>query len=98
MTLRSLAGLALVAVCLLATACQKLPDQDQNGDTWKVDESKLMSTVPLDYGDLIGVTVNSASRRWVTMYFQRPDKSIVIVGLDQKTWKVWPEPHVLERK
>ncbi len=91
-----LAGLAVV--CLAATACEKLPQWSGEGGGGQIDASKFSDTIPLDYGNLIGATTNSSNPRWVTLWFERPDKSIVIVGVDQHTWRVWMQPRVIGRK
>jgi hypothetical protein len=97
MWIRGLACAAVIGACFWSTACEKLPPQDQERPATDLDASKLTTTIPLEYGDLIGATTNSVSSRWVTLYFQKPDKTIVVVGLDQKTWKVWKEPQVYKR-
>jgi hypothetical protein len=94
---RCLIGIVVVAACLVSTACQKLPSSDREGGSATLDASKLATTIPLEYGDLIAVTINSADTRWATLYFQKPDKSIVIIGLDRTTWKIWKEPHIYPR-
>jgi hypothetical protein len=94
---RGLVGTAVVAACLFATACKRLPAQDGEDVAAELDASKMATTIPLEYGDLVGATINSPNTRWVTLYFQKPDKTIVVVGLDRKTWKVWKEPHVYPR-
>jgi hypothetical protein len=59
----------------------------------------FLFTAALDLGRLYysQITINNADTRWATLYFQKPDKSIVVVGLDRTTWKVWTEPHVYAR-
>ena len=90
MTTRGVLLASLVAVCLTATACQKIKTQ--------TDPTKFGDTIPLEYGNLIAATTNSADPRWVTLWFEKPDKTLVIVGVDQYTWKVWMEPREIGRK
>ena len=89
---------ALAVVCVAVLSCQKLPQPDRESGVEQLDTAKLADTIPLDYGNLIAATTNSTNERWVTLWFERADKSIVIVGVDQRTWKVWTEPRVIGRK
>ena len=98
MRTRGLVLASLVVMCLAGTACQKLPRWDREGGGSGADATKFADTIPLEYGNLIAVTPNSLSPRWVTLWFEKPDKTIVIVGVDQHTWRVWTEPRVIGRK
>ena len=92
-------GLAAAAVvCVAVLSCQKLPQSDRDSGVEQLDTAKLADTIPLDYGNLIAATTNSTNQRWVTLWFERADKSIMIVGVDQRTWKVWTEPRIIGRK
>jgi len=95
---RGLVLATLMAVCLGATACTKLPQWDRAGGKGQFDAAKFADTIPLEYGNLIAATTNSLDPRWVTLWFEKPDKTIVIVGVDQSTWRVWSEPRVIGRK
>jgi hypothetical protein len=91
MKTRGLVLATLVALCLAATACERT-SQGQD------EARKFTDSIPLEYGNLIAATTNSLDPRWVTLWFEKPDKSIVIVGVDQHTWKVWTEPRFIGRK
>jgi hypothetical protein len=88
----------LVAVCVAATACEKLPSSEGAGGGGQVDASKLADTIPLEYGNLIAATTNTYDPRWVTLWFEKPDKSIMLVGVLQSNGRVWTQPRVIGRK
>ena len=98
MRTRGLVLVTLVVVCLAVTGCQKLPAWDRAGTGGQVDPSKFADTIPLEYGNLIAVTNNSVDSPWVSLWFEKPDKSIVVVSVDRHTGRVWTEVRVIGRK
>ena len=86
----------LVVVCIAAIACEKLPEG--GGGAGQVDASKLTDTIPLEYGNLIAATTNSSDPRWVTLWFEKPDKTIIFVAVLQSNGRVWTQPRVIGRK
>lgn len=88
----------LVVVCLAAAACAKLPSSEGGGGAGQVDASKLTDTIPLEYGNLIAATPNTYDPRWVTLWFEKPDKTIILVGVLQSNGRVWTQPRVIGRK
>jgi hypothetical protein len=87
----------LVVACLAATACEKLPSGGAGGEG-QVDASKLADAIPLEYGNLIAATTNTYDPRWVTLWFEKPDKTIILVGVQQSNGRVWTQPRVIGRK
>jgi hypothetical protein len=88
----------LVVVCVAATGCEKLPSSEGGGGEGQIDASKLTDSIPLEYGNLIAATTNSFDPRWVTLWFEKPDKTIVLVGVLQSNGRVWTQPRVIGRK
>jgi hypothetical protein len=76
------------AVCsiVLCLACQKLepaPTTTKGQGLLQFDAVGSLDAIPLDYGTLVGVA--QASPGWVSLWFQRPDHTIVVsfVNIDQ---------------
>jgi len=87
-----------VVVCLAATSCEKLPPPEGGGGEGRLNATKFADSIPLEYGRLIAATPNSSNPRWVTLWFEKADQTIVVIGVDQQTWQVWTEPHLIGRK
>jgi hypothetical protein len=68
----------LLALALGVTACERVKNQPDL--TVTVPPVPIPSTdgIPLEYGELVGVTPGE-STGWARLFFQRPDKSIVVV-------------------
>jgi hypothetical protein len=64
--------LALVsALALASVACQKLPT------TFEERGGSFIDAIPADVGTLVGVTSTRAG--WAHLWYQKPDRDIVIV-------------------
>lgn len=98
MSIRGLALAFLVVVCMAAAACVKLPSSEAGGGEGKFDTQKLTDTIPLEYGNLIAATTNTFDPQWVTLWFEKPDKTIILVGVLQSNARVWTQPRVIGRK
>jgi hypothetical protein len=86
MRLRVSVVIVSAAILLGVASCEKI---QQNS------VSNLMDAIPLEYGDCIGVSVNGP---WQTLWFQRADKSIVVVGVDSRTWRPSSKVVVIPRR
>jgi hypothetical protein len=84
----------LILTCIVAFSCQKL-EKTQPIATLKLEQLKSPDTIPLEFGKLVGVTTSSEYPGWGQLWFEKPDKSIVIVSvnwgkgyLNQNAWNI----------
>lgn len=73
MVLRALLLLSCVGLLTLLTSCQRLPQQG----LLSLEAAPYADAIPSEYGDLIGVVAHD-SRGWTQVWFQKPDRSIVV--------------------
>jgi|RhiMetdeSRZDD1v2_1073273.scaffolds.fasta_scaffold1546928_1 hypothetical protein len=69
--------LGVVMVCLSLAACRKLPSS--SNQPLKIEPIRSMAAISAEYGNLVAVTESSPNL--ALLWFERPDKSIVIVGV-----------------
>lgn len=70
-------SLGVVTLCLASSACRKLPAGPQQ--ELKIEPIRSTTAIPADYGNLVAVT--SSSPTGALLWFEKPDKTIVIVGV-----------------
>ena len=72
-------GLCATLVCL--PACQRLEPGATAGDaTLPIEEVSLRGAIPLEYGQLVNVTRHGQFT--AALWFEKPDKSIVVVRVN----------------
>jgi CelD/BcsL family acetyltransferase involved in cellulose biosynthesis len=99
---RSLLLVCCAASCLVVSSCQRLEDArplaiNSRGGL-PIEHSKYADAIPVEYGDLIGVTSNATYPAWSQAWFMRPDKSIVIVSINSSTGKILDRVVVIARR
>jgi len=75
----------LILICVFAVSCQKLDQAPPTTAPFKFEKMKYPDAIPAEYGNLVGVTVSPAYPTWAQLWFQKPDKTIVIVKVQWKT-------------
>ena len=70
-----------IALSFVVLSCQKISDQTSGGQI-KTDTLPSFGTIPLDYGNLVAVTTAGTVPRFAQLWFEKPDKSIVVVKVD----------------
>jgi hypothetical protein len=71
--------LALAASLALGSlACEKIQTPPEHQVTVPPEAIASKDAIPLEYGELVGVTPGEAVG-WARLFFQRPDKSVVVV-------------------
>jgi hypothetical protein len=86
MVRKPVSTLCILAVCLVTVSCKKLETIAPNPTgPLTFEASRFVDAIPDEYGNLVGVTQNPASPRWIGLWFQRPDRTItaVFVNLDE---------------
>ena|SRR5215467_15102585 len=78
-------GLCLLALCLTVVSCKKLESTGPAGPL-AAESTKFADAIPDEYGTLISVTQNPQTPGWFGLWFQKPDKTIVVtfVNVDQR--------------
>jgi hypothetical protein len=81
--------LTCLALTLVLSACQRLevarPLEGQGRGELPKESLPFKDALPLEYGDLVGVTTTADHPTWAQAWFVRPDKSIVIVWVNTRT-------------
>ena len=84
MILRAVVLLCCACLFSLLTSCQRLPNQR---GLLSLEAVPYPDAIPTDYGDLIGVA-GSDDRGWTQVWFQKPDRSIVVVLVNPAQGKI----------
>ncbi len=78
-------------LCIGVVSCQKtgttIPPERQLG----FESFKAQNSIPLEYGNLVGVSIDAPAN--ARMFFEKPDKTIVVVTVNVE--KGWLPDHVL---
>ncbi|HEY7727430.1 MAG TPA: hypothetical protein VID50_03175 [Candidatus Eisenbacteria bacterium] len=94
--------LSCLALAFSLSACQRLevarPLEGRGRGDLPKERLPYLDAVPAAFGDLVGVTVNSAYPVWAQAWFERPDKSIAIVWVNTETGSMMPEAVVIPRR
>lgn len=71
-------GLALIS-------CEKLPSGPSlpaSKGQLSVEAVKFQDAIPMDYGNLVGVTPHPETAKWAALWFEKPDKTITVVWVN----------------
>ena len=74
-----------ITLCMGLISCQKLgPDEEtlKASRQLKKEPLKSLDQIPLEYGNLVGVTSNSARPNHAQLWFEKPDKTIAVVSVN----------------
>jgi len=72
---------SLACLALGLTACEKIRVPPDYPVTVPPRDIASTDAIPLDYGELVGVTPGEAPG-WARLFFQRADKSVVVVTVN----------------
>jgi hypothetical protein len=67
-----------VSLCLAGLSCRRLPDNPTH-ELLKTEPIASVEAIPAEYGNLVSVTERGPGS--ALLWFERPDKTIVVVGL-----------------
>lgn len=96
---RTLSGLCLLGLCLFSLSCKKLePINAVQEGSLKLEATKFADAIPDDYGPLIGVTQNADNPAWVSLWFQKPDKTINAVFVNINQGRIYEKTLSIPRK
>lgn len=79
-------------------SCEKLesPRPQQGGLPFEV--ARLVDAVPVEYGDAVGVTSHPQIPFSATIWFVKPDKSIVAVQVNTSTGQIYERVLTIPRR
>ena len=79
-------------------SCQKLesPRPQRSGLPFEV--ARFVDAVPAEYGDAVGVTPHPENPHWVTVWFVKPDKSLVAVRVNASTGEIYERVLTIPRR
>ena len=70
-----------ILTCIVVSSCQKL-EETRPTSTLKFENFKSLDAIPGDFGKLVGVTMNPAYPNWAQLWFEKPDKTIIVVKVE----------------
>jgi len=77
-------------------SCKKL--ESSSPGPLAFETSKFADAIPDDYGTLVGVTQNPQNPKWVSLWFQKSDKSIIAVFVNVEQGRVYEKALTISRK
>ncbi len=91
---RLVSALCILVVCLATVSCKKL---DSPGPL-AFEPSKFADAIPDEYGTLVGVTQNPESPGWVGLWFQKSDRTIILVFVNVEQGRMSGKALTIPRK
>ena len=87
----------ILPLCLGVVSCRKIPTSEGAAQL-KIEPLKALDAIPLDYGNLVGVTSNSTSPGWAQLWFERADKTILVVKINFEAGEMGVNAVVIPRR
>lgn len=101
MARRTVLLLYAVTLCLGLTSCERLKPEEaaiRASRQLKIEPLKVLDAIPAEYGNLVGVTSNSSKPDWAQLWFEKPDKEIIVVWVNFVEGGLRSEAVVIPRK
>ena len=96
---RPVVAICTLAVCLATVSCKKLePAAPNPTGPLTFEPSKFADAIPGDYGNLVGVTQNPASPKWIGLWFEKSDHTIAAVFVNLDEGKLYGKTLTIPRK
>jgi hypothetical protein len=84
-------------LCIGAISCEKTVTQPgPSGLQLSYESLKTQNSIPLEYGNLVGVAVNAPG--YARLFFEKPDKTIVVVTVNVDKGSLSDRVLVIPRK
>ena len=90
-----------IMLCLGLTSCQKLgPDEEalKALRQLKMETFKSLDEIPVGFGNLVGVTSTNVRPNVAQLWFEKPDKTIVVVSVNFITGGLWSDYLLIPRR
>jgi len=81
--------------CVLVFSCQKI---EPTPPTLKFEQLKSRESIPDEFGKLVGVTTGSRDPNMAQLWFEKPDRTIMVVKVNWYSGYLSPEVLVIPRK
>jgi hypothetical protein len=91
----------LVVLSAGFTSCQKLPSGPPTAASQgplALEKVKFQDAIPLEYGDLVGVTPHPETPKWAALWFEKPDKTVAVVWVNIAEGKLGEKVTTIPRK
>lgn len=99
MRIRTVSLLSALALIIGAAACQQLPSPvSTTRGPLQTEELAFADAIPLEYGALVGVTALPDYPYTAGLWFEKPDKTIVLVKVNVSLGKMEKKALVLPRR
>lgn len=85
MAIRMVMLLSVVTLCMWSISCERLgPDEAvlKAVRQLKIEPLKALDAIPLEFGNLVGVSSDSSKPNWAQLWFEKQDKTIVVVWVN----------------
>ncbi len=88
----------LILTCIVLFSCQKLEQGPPSTASLKFEKMKSLDAIPGEFGKLVGVTMNSAYPNYAQLWFEKPDKTIMVVNVQWRTRQFDPNVIIIPRR
>jgi hypothetical protein len=102
MTRRSILTVSIPAIWLSLCSCQRIPDDrpftTSGPGVLPIEAAQFPDAVPIEYGDLIGVTSRADYPAWTQAWFMKPDRSIVVLWINSQSGQIFDRALLIPRR
>ena len=95
---RIVSPLVLAALSIGIASCQKLESPKPRGGGLPFEFSQMRDAIPAEYGSVVSVTTLATDPYVATLWFAKPDKSIVGVRVNTSTGEILARVLVVPRR
>ena len=89
----------VLAVCLATVSCKKLePAAPNPTGPLTFEASKFSDAIPDEYGNLVGISQDPASPKWIGLWFQKSDRTITAVFVNVDEGRLYGKTLTIRRK
>lgn len=84
---------------LAVSSCKKIESEAAPAPAvFSLEPVKFQDAIPAEYGSLIAVTTDTTYSGWAQLWFEKPDKSIVVVRVSYISGTMHPKVMTIPRK
>ncbi len=80
MNFKKIVFVCLILSCFFVLSCQKL--QQAPPPTLTFEKMKYLDAIPNEFGKLVNVTISPVSPDLAQLWFEKPDKTIMVVKVE----------------
>jgi hypothetical protein len=88
----------ILPLCLGVVSCRKVGTSAGITGQLKQEKLKALDAIPVDYGNLVQVTSNSAAPDWAQLWFEKADRTIVVVKVNFETGEMAEDVLAIPRR